>query len=39
MLAEAREEAIREEFEGRVVSWCRHFAFLQDPAERGHGFT
>ena len=30
---------IREEVEGRAVPWCRDFAYQQDPAERGRGFT
>lgn len=30
---------IREEVEGRAVPWCRDFAYRQDPAERGRGFT
>jgi hypothetical protein len=30
---------VREEVEGRAVPWCRDFAFQQDPAERGRGFT
>eukprot|EP00435_Cladocopium_sp_Y103_P052832 s71_g16.t1 len=30
---------IREEVDGRPVPWCRDFAFPQDPAARGRGFT
>ena len=30
---------VREEVEGRLVPSCRDFAFIQDAAERGRGFT